>query len=338
MKKFMTGILLLIFLLGFQNVFSANTGTCGENVKYAINGNTINFSKANTASAATWGTDCGVIFKKNSAITIVNINDPIRVIDGNSLFKGFEWVKKMYLSKLDVSNVSDMYRMFYNCWSLTSLDVFSWNTSNVINMGDMFDSCSSLTSLDVSYWNTGNVTSMSNMFMGCRSLTTLDVSKWNTSNVISLSGMFDGCWELNSLDVSKWDTSNVIFMGNMFCNCWNLLELDVSNWNTAKVRDMSWMFCECSSLMSLDVSSWDTGNVKDLLMMFYDCSPLITITLGKNSLKNNIFVSLHEYYDFWYYISVGPDANKPLAIGSSTTYKGLFDNYNYNTMAGTWSV
>jgi surface protein len=38
-----------------------------------------------------------------------------------------------------------MEKMFYNCDSLTSLNISNWNTSNVTNMASMFDGCSSLT-------------------------------------------------------------------------------------------------------------------------------------------------------------------------------------------------
>ena len=66
--------------------------------------------------------------------------------------------------KIDTSNVTNMYSMFYGCSSLTYLDLSSFNTSNVTNMGSMFNNCSSLTSLDLSSFNTSNVTNMSYMF------------------------------------------------------------------------------------------------------------------------------------------------------------------------------
>ena len=65
-----------------------------------------------------------------------------------------------------------MYYMFYNCSSLTNLDLRSFNTRNVINMLGMFYGCSSLTNLDLSSFNTANVTSMYYMFYNCSSLTT----------------------------------------------------------------------------------------------------------------------------------------------------------------------
>jgi len=61
---------------------------------------------------------------------------------------------------LNTSNVKDMYNMFNDCSSLTSLDLSSFDTSNVTKMGRMFCSCRSLTSLDLSSFNTSKVTDM----------------------------------------------------------------------------------------------------------------------------------------------------------------------------------
>ena len=59
-----------------------------------------------------------------------------------------------------------MNAMFYNCSSLTTLDLSKFNTNNVTHMGNMFRNCSSLTSLDLSKFNTNNVTNMDDMFFG----------------------------------------------------------------------------------------------------------------------------------------------------------------------------
>ena len=52
--------------------------------------------------------------------------------------------------------------MFYNCSSLTSLDLSSFNTSKVTDMGDMFSSCSKLTT-QINIMNAG-ITNYSSMF------------------------------------------------------------------------------------------------------------------------------------------------------------------------------
>ena len=66
-----------------------------------------------------------------------------------------------------------MTAMFYNCNSLTSLDVSRWNTSNVTSMDGMFNNCGALTYLDISGWDTSKVTDTGYMFKGCSALKTI---------------------------------------------------------------------------------------------------------------------------------------------------------------------
>ena len=101
------------------------------------------------------------------------------------------------LEYLNTEKVTDMYRMFYKCSSLTSLDVTHFNTANVTDMSYMFYKCSSLTSLDVTHFNTANVTDMSYMFSSCSSLTTIYASsKFVTPQVTNSSNMFYECRKL----------------------------------------------------------------------------------------------------------------------------------------------
>ena len=92
-----------------------------------------------------------------------------------------------------------MHGTFYNCNSLTYLDVSKWDTSKVTNMFFMFTNCNKLTSLDVSKWDTSKVTNMFFMFFGCSSLTKLDLSKWDVSNVTNIGNIFDYCSSLTTL-------------------------------------------------------------------------------------------------------------------------------------------
>ena len=153
------------------------------------------------------------------------------------------------------------------------------NTTNVTDMFGMFKNCRSLTSLDVSNFNTSNVTNMSYMFYGCRSLTSLDVSNFNTSNVTNMGSMFDGCSGLTSLDLSNFNTSNVTDMIYMFYGCSGLTSLDLSNFNTSNLSYTSRMFGYCTNLTSLDLSKWDISNVNIINTMFYGCTSLKTIKM-----------------------------------------------------------
>ena len=186
----------------------------------------------------------------------------------------------------DTSNVTDMSWMFFDCSSLTELDVSGFDTSNVTDMSNMFAGCSSLTELDLSGFDTSNVTDMSYMFCFCESLTELDLSGFDTSNVTDMSWMFYGCESLTELDLNGFDTSNVTDMSYMFCFCESLMELDLSDFDTSIVTDMSEMFSGCKSLMKLDVSGFDTGNVTDMSEMFYDCENLFLLDTSNFNMRS----------------------------------------------------
>ena len=111
------------------------------------------------------------------------------------------------------------------------LDLTSWNITNITNLSEMFYNCYEINSINLSGWNTSNVNDMSNMFDGCNELKELNLSGWDTSNVTNMSNMFKGCEKLNALDLSNWDTSNVEDMSNMFKSCKSLQFLDIQNFS-----------------------------------------------------------------------------------------------------------
>ena len=118
-----------------------------------------------------------------------------------SLYKFFANLTKLKtitgLEYLNTEKVTNMSYMFFNCSSLTSLDVTHFNTAKVTNMNSMFDSCSSLTSLDVTYFNTANVTGMNNMFYSCSALTTIYASDNFVTDKVEYSyNMFYDCTSL----------------------------------------------------------------------------------------------------------------------------------------------
>ena len=61
--------------------------------------------------------------------------------------------------------------LFYNCSSLTTLDLSNFNTANVTNMSDMFNGCSRLNTIFVGDdWSTDAVTFSESMFSYCPNL------------------------------------------------------------------------------------------------------------------------------------------------------------------------
>ena len=169
------------------------------------------------------------------------------------------------------------------------------NTENVTDMGHMFYNCSSLTSLDVTHFNTENVTDMSYMFSDCSSLTSLDVTHFNTAKVTDMRYMFYNCKALTSLDVTKFNTEKVTNMNRMFSNCSSLTSLNLTKFNTAEVTDMRQMFNECSTLTTIYASDkFVTTNVEKGSNMFSNCINL----KGFIDNKNNSDKTAHTYANY----------------------------------------
>ena len=186
----------------------------------------------------------------------------------------------IFNSNVKLESIEDMSSTFENCKSLTTLTLPNLeNTVHLKNTCKMFYDCSSLTNLDVSCLNTSNIIDMSYMFFGCNKLSTIDVSKWDTSNVTDMQYMFRNCESLTILDVSNFNTSSVTNMRFMFSNC-RVSKLQVNNFNTSKVTDMQDMFGNNGALTSLNVSNFDTSNVTNMQGMFYYCSAIKTLDLS----------------------------------------------------------
>lgn len=109
----------------------------------------------------------------------------------------FNDVIKLDFSHLDVSNITSMDSMFYDCKKLTE-----------ITFGDSF--------------NRAKVTDMDNCFYNCKLLPNLNASKINTANVTTMKGCFYGCASLSEIDLSSWNTDKLIYIGNLFDGCINL--------------------------------------------------------------------------------------------------------------------
>ena len=80
-----------------------------------------------------------------------------------AMFSGCSSLKSINLSSFDTSSVTNMLNLFYNCSSLTSIDV-SFNTSNVMYLQSMLPGCSSLESIDISNFI---LTKVSFFYMEC---------------------------------------------------------------------------------------------------------------------------------------------------------------------------
>ena len=98
---------------------------------------------------------------------------------------------------IDVSNLdsfcNDNDKGIFEGTKFKYIDISSWDVSNVTNMTRMFCWCKELESIgDISKWDVSKVNSMIHMFFGCKKFNQ-DISNWDVSNVMGRVGMFYGC-------------------------------------------------------------------------------------------------------------------------------------------------
>ena len=213
------------------------------------------------------------------------------------------------LEYLNTTNVTDMSSMFYWCYSLTTLDLSSFDTTNVTDMSSMFYWCSDLTTLNVSNFDTKNVTDMSGMFSKCTYLPTLDLSNFDTKNVTNMSDMFSECDRaLRTLDISNFDTKNVTNMRRMFYECWELTTLDLSSFDTQNVTNMGWMFSYSDKLTTIYASDKFVTTACEIGDgMFVDCIHLVgAVPYDKNKVGKEMANYTTGY--FTYKAATGIDA------------------------------
>ena len=72
--------------------------------------------------------------------TDFNYIDTSAITDMSNLFKFLDISTTIDISEWDVSNVTNMSKMFYDCEKI-NFDISSWDVSKVENMSNMFYSC-----------------------------------------------------------------------------------------------------------------------------------------------------------------------------------------------------
>ena len=248
-------------IIDTQEVLATKTIAVSETDSYP---NLVKFRLANTPSSSSTIITVNGSSKKLSALTYDKYSD-IYSYDNGAPITSIKFERYSYINeliKLNTSNITNMYQMFYYCQSLTSLDLSNWDTGNVTNMESMFNYCDKLTSLDVNNWDTSKVKNMRTIFYQCKSLITVsNISSWNTGKVTDIASMFFGCNNLTSLDLSNWDIGNVTNISSMFEGCSSLQTLNLSNWHTDSFTSRGDIFKDCTSLHTLRLDNCDNRTI-----------------------------------------------------------------------------
>ena len=173
------------------------------------------------------------------------------------------------LSKWDVSNVTNMHSMFINCYKFTGKGLENWNVSNVENMCNIFRNCNIFTGKCIENWDTHSVENIKAAFFDDENFNA-DLSKWNISKVKSTLNLFKGCENFSGEWISNWDVSNIEEMDYMFKGCKNF-DADLSSWNVSNVTTMAEMFYYCKKFTGKGIEKWNISKVKNTEDMFLYC-------------------------------------------------------------------
>jgi trimeric autotransporter adhesin len=210
--------------------------------------------------------------------------------------KSFIDCENLVLSTTDLpvlSSCTDMSEMFRRCKFLVATDnISNWDVSNVTDMFRMFSGATSFNK-NISNWNVSNVTNMSFMFYG-NTYFNSDIENWNVGKVTNMSSMFAYAKNFNG-NLSNWNVTNVTDMNNMFANATNF-NGNINNWTVAKVTDMSLMF-SFASAFNKDISNWEITNVLNMSGMF-KYSYKFNQNLEKWILKLNPEVNMIDIFSY----------------------------------------
>ena len=243
-----------------NTILSTNTFQCGteETCRYAVE----LFEKYDELT-----NELNVYYyipNANIQITADKFGSTMNVTNIDQLFKH---LKKIDVSAIDTSLMTNMNYMFYACESLEEIVFGNFNTTNVTSMREMFSECTSLRSINLDGFNTGNVTNMTGMFKNCSSLTSIDLDGLNTTNVTSMGSMFEGCTNLVTIDISNFNTSNVTDMYSMFSGLEHIEELDLSSLNLSNVTNITELVAGDSELRIVTFSNTINQGISDSSML-----------------------------------------------------------------------
>ena len=230
----------------------------------------------------------------------------------SELFSGRNKLENIDMSDWDTSKLLTMYRAFYGCTSLTSIDFTGWNDTGKLNsLNQTFYNDKNLDSATLEAIQALDLPMMDNLnstFYGCSQIEEFSVSGWGKegNGIVNLSSTFSQCTGLKSVTMEGCKISaSLPDPKDLFANCNQLETLNMPSCDfsgkTANVRNiilksdkikyldlsnredivdaMKQVFYQRNSLVKIDISNWKTSTVTDFTQTFNDCGNLETVVL-----------------------------------------------------------
>ena len=191
------------------------------------------------------------------------------------------------LGDIDVSNVTNMYRLFKRCVEIKDVSTLkNWNVSRVEQLGELFRDCTKLADLSgIATWNVSSVKSMDYIVSGTNITNTSAFSSWKTDSLTSASGLVAGCKNLTDLTgLSQWNVSNVTNMQAAFAGCDKLESLHgLETWNTGKLQYTRGLLSFNPKLKDISaLGKWNVQQVQELTGAFNNCTSLEDVSALAN--------------------------------------------------------
>lgn len=181
--------------------------------------------------------------------------------------------------KLNMSKVTTIRRMFYNCTDMTEFDSHNYDMSNITDAYEVFRNCT-ITKIDLSMLG-NKVNGMIRMFLGNWYLTDVVFPK-DLRNCTTFLQMFQSCSSIASINMSNMRLDNLTNMSLVFYLCIRLTQIDFRGTDFSNVQNWARTFHGCSALTTiLTDDGIDMSNATDVDRMFEGC-PVLTGVHLKN--------------------------------------------------------
>lgn len=265
----------------------------------------------------------------NSDFRFNNLGDKTKIIDvsqcnglnitNNSVFRGcgnLEW------SATDAPDITstNLDSLFLHCVVMDG-DLRAWDVSNVTRMVNMFFNCTDFQGSGLEYWDVGNCANFAQMFYAVHNLAA-PIGVWDMSSATNIAGMFRASNGFNE-ELDDWDVSSVQTMNHVFAGT-SSFDRYIGGWDVGSVQTTHAMFSSIN--YNEDITGWAFGSsIRDLSWMFAGNG-----TFDQDISGWNVAAATSFNYMFGNASSFNQDLTG-LDFGSATNLTTMLDNCGMNT-------